>query len=156
MAMTSVEESVEVRVPISTAYNQWTQFEQFPQFMHGVEQIQQLDDTHLHWRAKINGVEKQWDAVVSEQVPDDRIAWHSTGGAENAGTVLFHRVADNQTRVTLKLGYDPEGFLENLGDKLGFVSRQVSSDLDNFKRFIESRQTETGAWRGEVHLQELR
>jgi uncharacterized membrane protein len=154
MAMTTVEKTVDVDVPVSTAYNQWTQFESFPHFMEGVENVQQLDDTRLHWRAKVGGQEREWDAVINEQVPDERIAWHSTSGSENAGTVMFQPMASSKTRVTLRLGYDPEGFVENVGDKLGFVSRQVDGDLDRFKKFVEERGAETGAWRGEVHRAE--
>lgn len=152
MAMTEIEKTIEVNVPIGTAYNQWTQFEDFPKFMEGVEDVRQVDDTHLHWKAKIGGQEEEWDAVVNEQVPDQRITWHSIRGAENAGEVTF-RPADGstRTRVTLKLGYDPEGFIQNVGGKLGFVSRQVEDDLEHFKQFVESRGAETGAWRGEVH-----
>ncbi len=151
MAMTTVEKSIEVEVPVRAAYDQWTQFEDFPRFMEGVEVVQQLDDKHLHWRAKIGGHEKEWDAVIGEQIPDERITWHSTSGAENAGEVKFQPVDMARTRVTLKLGYDPEGFVENVGDKLGFVSRQVDDDLDHFKKFIEERGAATGGWRGEIH-----
>ncbi|MGI8553734.1 MAG: SRPBCC family protein [Dehalococcoidia bacterium] len=153
--METTEKSVEVNVPLRMAYNQWTQFESFPHFMDGVEEVKQLDDKRLHWKAKLYGKEAEWDAVIAEQVPDERIAWHSTSGAQNAGTVLFHRLTDKQTKVTLRLGYDPEGILENLGDKLGLVSRQVEGDLERFKKFVEDRQGETGAWRGEVHRGEV-
>jgi uncharacterized membrane protein len=119
--------------------------------MEGVEMVQQLDDKHLHWRAKIGGHEKEWNAVINEQVPDERITWHSTDGAENAGEVKFQPLDMSKTRVTLKLGYDPEGFVENVGDKLGFVSRQVDGDLDRFKKYIEEQGAATGGWRGEIH-----
>jgi uncharacterized membrane protein len=151
MAMTTVEKSIDINVPVHTAYNQWTQFEEFPRFMEGVEAVRQLDDTHLHWRAKIAGNEKEWDSIINEQVPDERITWHSVSGAENAGEVQFHPVDGDKTRVTLRLGYDPEGFIENVGDKLGFVSRQVDNDLEHFKDYIEERGSATGSWRGEVH-----
>jgi uncharacterized membrane protein len=151
MSMTTVEKTIDVDVPEQAAYNQWTQFEQFPEFMDGVESVRQLDDTHLHWRAKVGGKEKEWNAVINEQVPDERISWHSIDGAENAGEVRFHELNSSKTRVTLRLGYDPEGFVENVGDKLGFVSRQVEKDLENFKRFVEERGAATGSWRGEVH-----
>lgn len=148
--MGSVTKSVEVNVPVRTAYNQWTQFESFPQFMDGVQEVRQLDDTRLHWRAKIGGKEKEWDARISEQRPDERIAWTSTSGAENGGVVTFHRVGENMTRVTLQMEFDPEGFVENVGDALGVPERRVDGDLKRFKEFIESRGVETGAWRGEV------
>jgi uncharacterized membrane protein len=156
VAKKEIEKSIDVEVPVRTAYDQWTQFESFPNFMEGVEEVRQLDDKHLHWRAKVGGKEEEWDAVIAEQVPDQRIAWHSITGAENAGTVLFHRVTDQKTRVDLILGYDPEGIVENIGDKLGVVSRQVEGDLERFKKFIEDRRTPTGAWRGEIHQQEVK
>jgi len=153
--MPTVKKSVEVDVPVRVAYDQWTQFEEFPRFMDGVQEVQQLDDKRLHWRAKLYGKEQEWEAVIAEQVPDERVAWHSTTGAQNAGTVLFHRITDKRTRVTLKLGYDPQGVLEHVGDILGLVSHTVESDLEHFKKFIEERQTETGAWRGEIHNKEV-
>jgi uncharacterized membrane protein len=146
----TIERSIEVNVPVRTAYNQWTQFEEFPRFMEGVKEVRQIDDTHLHWRAKIGGTEQGWDAVISEQIPDDRVAWHSTTGAANAGVITFHRIADGVTRVMLQLEYEPEGMAESTGNVLGFVSRRVEGDLERFKSFIESRGQATGAWRGEV------
>jgi uncharacterized membrane protein len=148
--MSKIEKSIDVNVPVRTAYNQWTQFEEFPQFMEGVEEVRQLDDKHLHWRANIGGKVEEWDAVISEQEPDQRVAWTSTTGAHNAGVVTFHRISDNTTRVMLQLEYDPEGFIENVGDSLGFVSRRVEGDLERFKKFIEARGQETSAWRGEI------
>ena len=148
--MASIEESVEVEVPIGTAYNQWTQFEEFPQFMEGIEEVRQLGDAQLHWRADIAGVTREWDAKITEQSPEERIAWTSTSGSKNAGVVTFHRIDDNKTKVMLQLDFDPEGFVETAGDALGFVNRRTKGDLDRFKAFIESRGTETGAWRGEV------
>lgn len=142
--------SVDVRVPVRTAYDQWTQFEQFPQFMEGVESVVQVDDRHLHWVAKIGGVEREWDAEIVEQIPDERIAWRSTTGSANAGVVTFHPLATGETRVKLQLEMDPEGFAENVGDKLGFVSRQAQNDLERFRDLIEERGIESGAWRGEV------
>ncbi len=147
--MASVEHSIEVNVPVTTAYNQWTQFETFPQFMDGVESVHQLDDKHLHWRAKVAGTAREWDAAITEQIPDDRIAWRSTSGAKNAGVVTFHRLDPSHTKVMLQLEYEPDTAGESLGDMLGFLDRQVTSDLDHFKKFMEERRTETGAWRGE-------
>ena len=149
--MASVTKSIEVNVPVRTAYNQWTQFEQFPQFMEGIKSVKQLDSKRLHWVANIAGKEEEWDAVITEQTPDQRIAWHSTTGAENAGIVTFQSLGGNQTRDSLQLDYDPEGLVENVGDKLGFVGRRVEGDLKRFKEFIESRGQESGAWRGEIH-----
>ncbi len=148
--MASVVESIDVKVPVSTAYNQWTQFEDFPRFMEGVEKVTQKDDTHLFWKAEIAGQEREWDAEVTEQKPDERVAWRSTSGAENAGVVTFHRIDDETTRVTLQMDVDPEGIVENVGTALGFLERRVKGDLERFKEFIESRGSETGAWRGEV------
>jgi uncharacterized membrane protein len=148
--MGNLESSIDVNVPVSTAYNQWTQFEEFPRFMGGVKSVRQLDDKTLDWTAEIAGQEKNWQAEITEQTPDQRIAWTSTSGARNAGVVTFHRLDDNVTRVTLQLDFEPEGALESAGDALGIPERQVEGDLERFKEFIESRGTETGAWRGEV------
>ena len=148
--MTTIEESIEVKVPIRTAYDQWTQFEEFPRFMAGVESVTQLDDTHLHWVADIGGIKREWDAEITEQHPDERVAWKATDGADNAGAVTFHRLDDTTTKVMLQLDFDPEGFVEQVGDKLGVVKSQTQADLDRFKEFIEERGTETGGWRGDV------
>lgn len=148
--MATIEKSIDVEVPVSTAYNQWTQFEEFPRFMEGVESVRQLDDTHLHWVANVAGRRKEWDARITEQLPDKRIAWRSESGAGNAGAVTFHRLSDDETRVMLQIDYDPEDVVESVGDTLGFVSRRVEGDLERFKAFLESRGRETGAWRGEV------
>jgi uncharacterized membrane protein len=148
--MATIEESIDVDVPVRTAYNQWTQFEDFPRFMSGVEDVRQLDDRRLHWRAEVGGVDKEWQAEITEQVPDQRIAWRSTSGARNAGVVTFHHLSDNTTRVMLQMDYDPEGVVENVGDAVGAVGLRVRGDLARFKEFIESRQRETGAWRGTI------
>ena len=148
--MATIQKSIDVEVPVRTAYNQWTQFEEFPQFMEGVEEIKQIDDKRMHWRATIAGKQEEWDAIVTEQEPDMRVAWTSTSGAANAGMVTFHRLGDNKTRVMLQLDYDPQGVVENIGDALSFVSRRVEGDLERFKKFIEQRGQETGAWRGTV------
>jgi uncharacterized membrane protein len=148
--MTTIEKSVEVDVPVRVAYNQWTQFEEFPRFMEGVREVRQLDDKHLHWRAEVGGKEQAWDAEITEQIPDERIAWRARSGAPNAGVVTFHRIADSRTRIMLQLDYDPQGAVENIGDALGVVSRRVAGDLERFKEFVESRGRETGAWRGEI------
>lgn len=149
--MARVEKSIEVQAPLRTVYNQWTQFEEFPFFMEGVRQVQQLDDTHLHWQARVGGKDLEWDAEIIEQVPDRRIAWHSTSGKKNAGTVQFQPAGADCTRVSLSMEYDPQGVIENVGDAIGVLSRRVETDLERFKSFMESRGEETGAWRGEVH-----
>lgn len=147
----TIEKSINVNVPVHTAYNQWTQFEEFPKFMEGVKEVMQLDDKRLYWRAEIGGKEKQWDAEICAQLPDSKIAWRSTSGARNDGIVTFSKRDHNQTRVTLHLDYDPHGMVENVGDALGFVSRRVEADLKRFKEYIEARGAESGAWRGEIH-----
>jgi uncharacterized membrane protein len=149
-AMSTIEQSIDVEVPVRTAYNQWTQFEEFPKFMDGIVEVKQLSDTRLLWRSEIGGVDESWEAEIDEQVPDMRIAWHSITGAKNAGVVTFHRLSDNKTRVMLQMDYDPKGVLENVGDALGAVSMRVKGDLQRFKEFIESLGSETGAWRGTV------
>jgi uncharacterized membrane protein len=148
--MSKILEAIDVDVPVGTAYDQWTQFETFPKFMEGVKSVRQLDDTTLEWVADVAGREKRWEAKITEQEPDKRIAWTATEGAHNAGVVTFHRIADGQSRVTLQLDVDPEGPVENIGDALGLVSRQVKGDMKRFKEFIEERGHETGAWRGKV------
>lgn len=148
--MSATEKSIEVNVPVSTAYNQWTQFEDFPKFMEGIEEVKQLDDTHLHWRAKIGGKEKEWKAEITEQIPDSRIAWRSTTGTRNDGMVSFTRLSDDTTRVTVNMTYEPEGMVESAGDAVGVLGRRVQGDLERFKDFLESRGHETGAWRGSV------
>jgi carbon monoxide dehydrogenase subunit G len=148
--MSKIEKSIDVNVPVREAYNQWTQFESFPEFMEGVESVQQRGDTNLHWVAQIAGKRQEWDAEITEQTPDQRIAWTSTTGDRNAGAVDFHRVGDNQTRVTLTMDVEPSGVVEKVGDALGIPSGQVEGDLKRFKEFIESRGSATGAWRGEV------
>lgn len=149
--MSQVMETIEVDVPVGVVYNQWTQFEEFPEFMDGVEEVRQLDDTHLHWVASIAGVKREWDAQIVEQIPDVCVAWSNIDGATNRGTVTFDRVAPSATRVTLALDFEPEGIVENVGDTLGFVAGKARGDLERFREFITSRGMETGAWRGEVH-----
>jgi uncharacterized membrane protein len=148
--MARIEESIDVNVPVSTAYNQWTQFEEFPKFMEGVESVTQLDDTHLRWVAEIGGKRDEWKAEITEQKPDERVAWRATEGRGNSGVVAFHRLGDNQTRVTVQMEHETEGLTETLGSALGADSRRVKGDLKRFKELIESLGVETGAWRGEV------
>ncbi|WP_432077026.1 SRPBCC family protein [Streptomyces wuyuanensis] len=148
--MSQVEESIEVEVPVRTAYNQWTQFETFPEFMDGVERIDQLSDTLTHWTTSVGGVQRQFDAKITEQIPDERVAWTTVEGERQAGVVTFHRLSGTRTKIMLQMDFDPQGVAETVGDKLGVVRRQVTGDLERFKRFIESRGTETGAWRGDV------
>ena len=148
--MSLIEQSIEVDVPANTAYNQWTQFEEFPKFMEGVKAVQQLDAKRLHWRAEIAGKEKEWDAEITEQIPDQRIAWRSRSGAPNGGVVTFHVLSPTRSKVMLQMEYDPETFIEKAGDAVGIVSQRVMGDLERFKDFIESRGRETGAWRGEI------
>ena len=148
--MAQVQESVDVDVPVRTAYDQWTQFESFPHFMDGVESITQIDDTHNHWVTKIAGVEREFDTEITEQHPDHRVAWRATQGTQHAGVVTFHHLDDAKTRVMLQMDTEPEGLVEQAGDKLGVLKRRVKGDLGRFKEMIESRGAETGAWRGEV------
>jgi uncharacterized membrane protein len=148
--METIEKHINVNEPVQTVYNQWTQFEDFPRFMEGIQKVTQLDDTHLHWVANIGGKNVEWDATISEQIPDKRIVWYSDRGAVHGGMVSFNPVGPEITRVALRIDYEPEGFVEGTGDKLGFVSRRVEGDLKRFKEFIEARGTETGAWRGAI------
>ncbi len=145
--MSDHQKSIVVDRPVTTVYNQWTQFEEFPQFMEGVERVVQLDDRRLHWVAEIAGTRREWDAEIVDQEPDRRIAWRSIDGTPNGGVVTFEPEGD-RTRVNLDLDVEPQGAIEQIGDKLGFVSKQAEGDLKRFKEFIESRGTETGGWRG--------
>jgi uncharacterized membrane protein len=150
-AMPQVIKTVDVNVPVSTAYNQWTQFETFPKFLSFVESITQVGDTLTHWKVKIAGVGREFDAEISEQHPDERVAWNSVGGDENhAGVVTFHKLSDNETRVTVQLDWEASGLAEKAGAVLGVDDHIIKSDLDNFKKFIEEQSVETGAWRGDV------
>lgn len=148
--MSEVTQSVDVDVDVRTAYNQWTQFEEFPHFMEGVESIEQIDDKNLRWHVDIAGVERTFDAEITEQTPDQRVAWTTRSGPEQSGVVTFHALNDDQTRVTLQMNFDPEGITEQVADKTGLVKMRTKGDLERFKDFIEGRGTETGAWRGEI------
>jgi uncharacterized membrane protein len=148
--MSSHQESIDISVPVRDAYNQWTQFESFPEFMGGVDKIVQTDATHTHWTVKIGGVSREFDAEITEQTPDERVAWKSTSGTTHAGVVTFHRLGDSQTRVMLQLDTEPEGLVEKTGEAVGLVGHQVKADLERFKAFIEQRSNTTGGWRGMV------
>lgn len=147
---TRVEKRILVNVPVSVAYNQWTQFEEFPHFMGGVKSVKQLSDDRLEWVAEIAGVRRQWQARILEQVPDRKVAWAATEGATNAGSVEFEDLGGGQTSLKLSLEYEPEGLVERVGDKLNIVEKQAESDLNRFKAFIEDEGYATGAWRGTV------
>ncbi|MFL5919321.1 MAG: SRPBCC family protein [Gaiellaceae bacterium] len=146
----TIDTSIEVNVPVSTAYNQWTQFEDFPLFMEGVDHVQQLDDTRLHWAATVAGKKAEWDAKILEQHPDKQISWISEDGKKTRGTVSFEPRGDSKTLIRLSMSYQAEGPAETLGSAAGLDSRRVQGDLGRFKELIESRGTESGAWRGKV------
>jgi uncharacterized membrane protein len=147
--METIEKSVDVEAPISTVYNQWTQFEEFPAFMEGVESVTQLSDTRQHWVAEIGGVKREWDAEIMKQEPDQTIQWKGFGDASNMGTVAFEPIPAG-TRVTVRVDWQPEGVAEKTADALGIVSSRIEGDLGRFQRFIEDRGVETGAWRGTI------
>jgi uncharacterized membrane protein len=148
--MASITESIEVEVPVRTAYDQWTQFEEFPQFMEGVRSVDQIDDAHLRWVAEIGGEQQAWTAEITEQRPDERVAWKTVEGHGNAGVVTFHRLGEGETRVTVQMEHETEGLREQIGTALGMDSKRVKGDLERFKDLIESRGVESGAWRGEI------
>ncbi len=154
--MSRFEHVITVDAPLHEVYNQWTQFESFPSFMEGVESVVQGDDRTLEWTASIAGQKRSWTAVITDQTPDMRVAWKSTSGADNAGAVLFQAIDADKTQVTLRIDVDPEGVVENIGDKIGAVDRRVKGGLERFKEFMESRGKATGAWRGEIHGTEVR
>jgi uncharacterized membrane protein len=154
--MERIEKSIEVDVPVTTCYNQWTQFESFPSFMEGVVEVQQLDDKRLRWVAEVGGERKEWTAEIVEQRPDEAISWRSTSGAMNNGSVTFQQLAPDRAKVTLILTYEPVGAKEKIGDALGVLSARIEGDLRRFKEYIETRQVPTGAWRGEIREGEIR
>jgi len=149
-SLSEVESSCEVDVPVRTAYDQWTQFEEFPRFMGSVQEVRQLDDVHLQWKARVAGKPKAWTAEITEQIPDQRIAWRSTSGPMNMGVVTFDKIAEGRTRVTLRMVYGPESLDEKIADALGAVRMEAERNLHNFKELVEHRGTESGAWRGVV------
>ena len=151
--MSRVTETIQVEVPVRTAYNQWTQFEEFPTFMEHVDEVRQIDDTHLHWRVTLAGKTEEFDAEVTEQIPDARVAWKSTSGRDHAGVVDFHRLSDERSELTVALDAEPEGLREKAADAVGLAERQLRADLERFKELIESRGHESGAWRGEVEAE---
>ena len=151
--MSTIEQSIEVDAPVRTVYDRWTQFEEFPRFMEGIEEVRQLDATHLHWKASVGGKTNEWDAEITEQLPDERVAWKSTSGTPNAGVVTFHRLDDRRTKVMVQLDWEPDGVLETLGSAVGSDDRRVKGDLERFKELVEKRGAESGAWRGEVKQQ---
>jgi uncharacterized membrane protein len=154
--MATVEQSIEVNVPVRIAYDQWTQFEDFPKFLEGVESVTQIDDTHLRWVAEIGGQREEWTAEIVQQIPDDRIEWRSTSGVSQSGVVTFEPLGEDRTRVHVEFEYEPEGVVETLGSALGQDERRVESDLERFKEFVERRGAPTGAWRGTVQEGETR
>jgi uncharacterized membrane protein len=149
--MPRIQKDIIVNVPVRVAYDQWTQFESFPQFMEGVKEVVQLDEKTLRWHAAVGGKDEEWEAEITEQVPDRHIAWRSTTGAPNAGSVIFEPLGPDQTRVSLEISYEPRDAAEKVGDALGVLDRRVDGDLKRFKTFIEKNQAPTGAWRGEIH-----
>jgi uncharacterized membrane protein len=145
-----IESGVDVQAPVTTVYNQWTQFEEFPRFMRHVKGIRQMTDKHLHWTVELGGKEREFDAEIVEQVPDKRIAWRSTNGLRHAGVVTFHRLADDKTRVMVQLEYDPQGLVEHVGTFFGVPKADLEKDLERFAEFLEKRGAETGSWRGRI------
>ena len=148
--MSTIEQTIDVKVPLHTAYNQWTQFEEFPNFMEGVESVTQLDDRHLRWVAEVGGEKREWQAEIVDQEPDRRVAWRATDGKDNAGTVTFQPIDQTTTRVEVQMQWEPEGMKEKAGSMVGMDDRRVKGDLERFKELVESRGQETGAWRGDV------
>jgi uncharacterized membrane protein len=150
MSAQTIEASIEIEAPIREVYNQWTQFEEFPSFMEGVERIDQLDDRRLHWVASFGGETHEWDAEITEQHPEERVAWRNVDGKDNAGVVTFHKIDDGRTRVMVQMDWAPEGIKEKLGAAIGADDRRVKADLGRFKELIESRGRASGEWRGDI------
>jgi uncharacterized membrane protein len=154
--METIKESIDVNVPVGTAYGQWTQFEQFPNFMEGIESVMQIDETHLRWAANVGGARRNWQAEIVEEVPDEKIAWRATSGNGPNGIVTFEPLGPDSTLITVEMSYEPNGLMEQLGAKVGIDSRQVAADVKRFKQLVETIGAETGAWRREVHAGERR
>jgi uncharacterized membrane protein len=148
--MDVTEKTIEVNAPLSTVYNQWTQFESFPEFMEGVEEVRQLDDKHLHWKASISGAIKEWDAEIIQQTPDSLIAWRATSGPMHSGTVSFRSRGPNRTEIMVRIEYRPQSMLESIAGTFGVIGRRIEGDLQRFKEFIENQPAETGGWRGRI------
>jgi uncharacterized membrane protein len=150
--MSTVEQSIELEVPVRVAYDQWTQFESFPKFMEGVDEVRQLDDTHTRWRTTVAGRQEEFDAEITEQHPDERVAWHATSGPSHAGVVTFHRLSDTRSKIMLQLDVEPEGVVEKVGAALGVLGHRTKGDLERFKTLVESRQDATGDYRDEASV----
>lgn len=148
--MRTIEESIEIEVPVTTAYNQWTQFESFPEFMDGIERVEQQGDSRLHWVAEVGGQKHEWDAEITEQHPDSRVAWKALDQEGPNGVITFHKLDDSRTKVMVQMDYEPEGMKESIASMVGMDSRRVKGDLESFKEYIEARGSETGAWRGDI------
>lgn len=148
--MKTIEESIEIEVPVSTAYEQWTEFESFPRFMDGIERVEQTDDTHLRWSAEVAGQKREWDAEITEQQPGHRIAWKALGQDGPNGAVTFHQLDDSRTKVMVQMDYDPEGMKESVGSAVGMDSRRVKGDLKSFKDLVESQRSAAGSQRGAI------
>lgn len=151
-----MQHEIEIDLPVRTVYDQWTQFEDFPLFMEHVVDVQQIDDTNTLWKAKISGISREWKAEITQQTPDQRVAWTATDGTKHAGVITFHPLSDNHTRVVLQMDVDSEGFLEKVADWGGYISDRTKKDLESFKDFIEARGKATGAWRGTVERDAMR
>lgn len=148
--MSAIEESIEIQSPVRTVYDHWTQFENFPKFMEGVTEVRQLDETHLHWIAEIAGHRHEWDAEVTEQKPDERVAWKNVDGKSNAGVVTFHRIDEDKTKVMVQMDFVPEGVIEKIGNALGAPDRRVKGDLERFREMVEAGHEQPDGWRGQV------
>ncbi len=148
--MASVEQSIELDVPVRVAYDQWTRFEDFPKFMDGVEEVRQLDPTHTHWRTKVGGKEEEFSAEITEQHPDERVAWHSTSGPSHAGVVTFHRLSDERSKIMLQLDVEPDGVVEKVGAAIGVLGHRTKGDLERFKALVEQRADAPGDFRPQV------
>lgn len=144
-----IDRAIEVNVPASTAYNVWTRFELFPAFMEDVEEVEQLDERRLRWKAKVLGKEEEWISEITEQIPDKRIAWRSTDGPSHAGVVTFHRLDEQRTRIMLQMGYTPHA-MQKVADALGIFTRRIDKDLAQFKEYAEMHGDDIDGWRGEI------
>jgi uncharacterized membrane protein len=151
-----VQQSVDVAVPLETAYNQWTQFEEWPNFMHRVTRVtQEDDDCSVSFATKIWGRTREFVADIETQRPDERIKWSVNQGITHTGVVTFHELAPRLTRIELNIDVDPGSLIEKFARGARHIKRAVRADLHRYKAFVEMQEVETGAWRGVIEDGEL-
>jgi len=152
---TTILEEIDVGVPLQVAYDQWTEFGSFPSFMKKVENVEAEEDTKLRWKAQIFWSHREWEATILEQVPEERIVWRSTGQKGHVdGSVTFHELGPNLTRIIVVLEYYPQGFMERTGNLWRAQGRRVRAELLHFRRHVMTRTIldpdQVEGWRGTI------